>query len=389
MTTPPKVLLFGQALVPDTAELAKRCANELGQTWVFTDASFDLGEPFEALQRFDAPSYDNSSLGTRVRTWMAYMRAAMRFSKTVKGAPVVFMNSNPPMLALVGYLGARFRGHRYVVRVLDVYPDVMIQRGMFGPRHPISILWRAFNRMVYSRASAVVTLGEVMAERLTPYMRDPSRLHVIPTSVNTASIAPRPKSDNWFAKEHGLTEQLVILYSGNYGVSHDLSGLIEAMGTLSEDSGVTVLFIGGAERAEELKEAAARHPGVGRYLPFQPAETLPYSMTSGDIAVVTLGKGTEGISMPSKCYYMMAAGCAILGLSEGDNDLKRLIDRYDCGVNLSCSDSDGIAAAIQRLRHDPETLSRYQRNARRAAEEVFDTHIVTEQHFALLRELAE
>jgi glycosyltransferase involved in cell wall biosynthesis len=86
---------------------------------------------------------------------------------------------------------------------------------------------------------------------------------------------------------------------------------------------------------------------------------------------------------------MMAAGCASLGLSEGDNDLKRLIDRYDCGVNLSCSDSDGIAAAIQRLRHDPETLSRYQRNARRAAEEVFDTHIVTEQHFALLRELAE
>ena len=77
------------------------------------------------------------------------------------------------------------------------------------------------------------------------------------------------------------------------------------------------LFIGGAGRAEELKEAAAQNPGVGRYLPFQPAEALPYSMTSGDIAVVTLGKGTEGISMPSKCYYMMAAGCAILGLSEG------------------------------------------------------------------------
>jgi colanic acid biosynthesis glycosyl transferase WcaI len=389
MTPAPKVLLFGQALVPDTAELAQRCADELGETWVFTDDSFELGDANDALKRFDAPSYDNTSIGTRVRTWMAYMRAAMRFSKGIVGTPVVFMNSNPPMLALVGYLGARLRDRRYVVRVLDVYPDVMVQRGMFGPRHPISLAWRAFNRMVYSRASAVVTLGEVMAERLLPYVKDPSRLHVIPTSVNSASIAPRAKSDNWFAKEHGLTEQLVVLYSGNYGASHDLSGLIDAMETFSAESGVTVLFIGGAGRAEELQDAVARHPEVGRYLPFQPAEALPYSMTSGDIAVVTLGEGTEGISMPSKCYYMMAAGCAILGLSEGDNDLKRVIERYDCGVNLSCTDADGIAAAIQHLRDDPETLARYQRNARRAAEEVFDTRIVTEQHFALLRDLAD
>ena len=389
MTTPPKVLLFGQALVPDTAQLAHRCADELGETWVFTDESFELGEANEALKRFDAPSYDNTSIGTRIRTWMAYMRAAMRFSKGIEGAPVVFMNSNPPMLALVGYLGARLRGQRYVVRVLDVYPDVMVQRGMFGSRHPISLAWRAFNRMVYSRASAVVTLGEVMAERLVPYVKDPSLLHVIPTSVNSASITPRPKSDNWFAKEHGLTEQLVVLYSGNYGASHDLSGLIDAMESFSADSGVTVLFIGGAGRAEELKEAASNYPDACRYLPFQPAEALPYSMTSGDIAVVTLGKGTEGISMPSKCYYMMAAGCAILGLSEGDNDLKRVIERYDCGVNLSCGDSEGIAQAIKALRDDPETLARYQRNARRAAEEVFDAQIVTDQHFALLRDLAE
>ncbi|MGB0588284.1 MAG: glycosyltransferase family 4 protein [Myxococcota bacterium] len=389
MTPPPKVLLFGQALVPDTAELAKRCADELGPTWVFTDERFELGAPSESLKRFDAPSYDNSSIRTRIRTWMAYMRAAMRFSKGVEGRPVVFMNSNPPMLALVGYVGARLRERPYVVRVLDVYPDVMVQRGMFGARHPISLAWRAFNRMVYSRAAAVVTLGEVMAERVTPYMRDPSRLHVIPTSVNTASITPLSKADNWFAEEHGLTDRLVILYSGNYGASHDLSGLIDAMGTFGTDSGVTVLFIGGAGRAEELKEAASQRPEVCRYLPFQPAEVLPYSMTSGDIAVVTLGKGTEGISMPSKCYYMMAAGCAILGLSEGDNDLKRVIERYDCGVNLSCSDSDGIAKAIQGLRDDPETLARYQRNARRAAEEVFDTHIVTAQHFELLRALTD
>jgi len=380
MKNSPKVVLYGQALVPDTAELAKRCADELGETWVLTDERFTLPEGHEALKRFDAPSYDNSSIGSRVKTWMAYMRRAMSFSKALKSHPVVFLNSNPPMLALVGYLGARFRGQPYVLRVLDVYPDVMVQRGMFGSKHPISLAWRTFNRLVYSRASAVVTLGEVMAERLIPYVSDKTRIHVIPTSVNTASITPMDKGDNWFAKEQGLVDRLVVLYSGNYGASHDLKGLFEAMKDFDQESALTFLFIGGAGRAAELQAAAEEAKALGRYLPFQPFETLPYSMTSGDIAVVTLGKGTEGISMPSKCYYMMAAGCAILGLSEGDNDLKRVIERYECGVNLSCSDSAGIANAIRALKDDPERLKRYQRNARRAAEEVFDTAIVTDQH---------
>lgn len=378
---------MGQALVPDVAALAHRCAEELGETLIFTSEAFDHGDDHPRLKRTDGPTYDNSSLRSRVRTWSAFMWAALRYVRRLRSKPVVLLNTNPPMLALVGYLGARLRGQPYIVQILDVYPDVMIQRGMFGPGHPIARLWGAFNRLVFSRAEAIVTLGEVMADRVRPYVAEGREILVIPTSVDASSIVPRPKTDNWFAAEHGLVDDLVILYSGNYGASHDLSGLLEAMGAFDSEAGVTFLYIGGGARAPELEEAVGRHPGVGLCLPFQPFETLPFSMTAGDIAVVTLGKGTEGISMPSKCYYMMAAGCAILALSEGDNDLKRVVETYECGVNLSCTDVAGIAATIERLRAEPETLERYQRNARKAAEEVFDIEIVTAQHFELLRDL--
>lgn len=384
-----RVLLLGQALVPDVAKLAHRCAEELGETRVFTDPSFDHGEDHPRLSRTNGPAYDNSTIRSRIRTWTAYIWAALKYVRRLRSKPVILLNSNPPFLALIGYLCARLRGQRYIVRILDVYPDVMIQRGMFGPRHPIVLLWSAFNRVVYRRADAVVTLGEVMAERVGTYLPKGREVLVIPTSVDASSIAPRPKTENWFAAEHGLVDDLVVLYSGNYGASHDLSGLLEAMSAFDAESGVTFLYIGGGARAPEFQEAVERHPGVGRYLPFQPFEALPFSMTSGDIAVVTLGKGTEGISMPSKCYYMMAAGCAILAVSEGDNDLKRVVEGYDCGVNLSCTDSQGIAAAIKRLRAEPETLKRYQRNARKAAEEVFDVQIVTTQLFELLRDLVD
>jgi len=366
---------------------ARRCADEIGETWVLTDAHYDTGEDHPRLKRFDAPAYDSSSIGSRIRVWMAYMRRVIPFVLRLKSAPTLYLNSNPPMLALAGYLGARMRGQRYVLRILDVYPDVMVQRGMMGGRNPIAWMWRAFNRIVYGRAAAVVTLGEVMAERIRPYVRKDRPVLVIPTSVDTTAISPLAKADNWFAAEHGLVDDLVVLYSGNYGASHDLSGVIEAMKAFGPGEGVRFLFIGGGGREEELRDAAENHPGVGLHLPFQPRDSLPYSMTSGDIAVVTLGKGTEGISMPSKCYYMMAAGCAILAVSEGDNDLKHVVEAYDCGVNLSCTDHGGIVAAIQRLRDEPEILERYRHNARKAAEEVFDTRIVTEQFLTLFRDL--
>jgi len=384
-----RILLLGQALMPDVAALAQRCAEELGETLVFTSPVFDHGPDHPRLKRTDGPTYDNRSVRSRIRSWTAFMWAAFKYMRRIRGKPVVLLNSNPPMLALLGYLAARFRGQRYIVQVLDVYPDVMIQRGMLSARHPIARLWAAFNRLVFNRADAVVTLGEVMATRVRPYVTSGRQVLVIPTSVDASSIVPRPKTDNWFAAEHGLVDDLVVLYSGNYGASHDLSGLVDAMSAFDASSGVTFLYIGGGAREDELVEAAERHPGVSLHLPFQPVETLPFSMTSGDIAVVTLGAGTEGISMPSKCYYMMAAGCAILALSEGDNDLKRVVETHDCGITLSCSDSAGVVAAIQSLREDPETLTRYQRNARRAAEQVFDTAIVTAQHFELLKALVD
>ena len=387
MTETPKLLFMGQAVSQGVFDLAKMCAKRFGATWLHTGTELELDER-EApdLRLIDAPPYDNSTVSARARTWLQYTAAALPFALKTKGRPTLVLSSNPPMLALVGYLCHRLKGWPYVVRVLDVYPDVTQQRDMFDAKHPITRLWSRFNRVVYSKAEAVITLGDVMAERVRQYADD-ARVIVIPTWVDTETILPMDKADNWFAKEHGLVDGLSVLYSGNYGESHDLSGVFEAMGEFEQGDGVRFVLIGGGGRADEMQAAVASNPQCGLYLPFQPFDVLPYSMTSGDVALVTLGKGTEGISMPSKCYFMMAAGCAILGVSEGDNDLKRVIEAYECGVSLTCDDSAGIAAAIRRFKEDPAYLKRLQANARKAAEEVFDTKVVNQQYMELLTPL--
>ena len=61
-------------------------------------------------------------------------------------------------------------------------------------------------------------------------------------------------------------------------------------------------------------------------------------MSSGHIAIVTIGTGYEGLSMPSKTYSMMATGNAILGISQPPNDLADTVARHGCGANFDPAD---------------------------------------------------
>ena len=85
------------------------------------------------------------------------------------------------------------------------------------------------------------------------------------------------------------------------------------------------MVIGTGSRWNDLQQAAQRLSNL-TLLPWQPEEMLPYSLSAGDVAVVSLGQGFEGVSMPSKTQYAMAAGSAILGLSHPSSDIKEVIE---------------------------------------------------------------
>ena len=108
-----------------------------------------------------------------------------------------------------------------------------------------------------------------------------------------------------------------------------------------------------------------------RFLPLQPEATLPFSLATGDIGIVALARGGEGISMPSKTYYMMAAGNALLGLSSENSDLAAVIRDHGCGVNVPPDDAQAAAQAILDLYRQPDRLRLYRQQARQAALEHF------------------
>jgi len=69
---------------------------------------------------------------------------------------------------------------------------------------------------------------------------------------------------------------------------------------------VSLVFVGdGAQRAQLEREAAGA--ANIRFLPFFPASKVPSVLAAGDLHVITVKRGLEGVVVPSKLYGILAA----------------------------------------------------------------------------------
>jgi len=74
--------------------------------------------------------------------------------------------TTPPFIALIGLVLRRLRGTKVVVWTMDVYPEVAVAFEVLGERSLLCRLLARVSRRIYRAAGAVISLGDVMTERL-------------------------------------------------------------------------------------------------------------------------------------------------------------------------------------------------------------------------------
>jgi glycosyltransferase involved in cell wall biosynthesis len=369
-----RVVFLNQVTGPLFRELAEDVAQALGKCLLVTgkDKLYQAACA-EQLTVSIAPAYDRSSTWRRLCSWITYFFVAFyRVFRADKNA-LLFIVSNPPFLGLLGYLFSRLRGQRYVVLVYDLYPGLLEGVGKIKKGGVVARAWTRFNRLILSRATLAFTIGDYMAKNIKHMMVGMLAQPEIVSISNWAdgtNIQPRKKSDNWFAVDQQQTEKLTVMYSGNVGGTHDLTCLLMAARALADDTSIHFLIIGGGARWPALEQKTKGMHNV-TLLPFQPEEHLPFTLTTADVAVVTLEAGVEGHSVPSKTYYALASGAALLAISQGPNELTQLIEAEQCGVSVSHNETQVMIDAIKRFKHDSEFLDECRRHARHAMEQSY------------------
>jgi colanic acid biosynthesis glycosyl transferase WcaI len=179
-----------------------------------------------------------------------------------------------------------------------------------------------------------------------------------------------------------------VQYSGNIGGYHDFETAIRAAERLQDLQDLRFVFIGEGDKKRKIVEMARdRKLHNVIFLPFQPRERLPYSLTCGDVSLVTLERGLEGLSVPCKLYTSLAAGQAVWGLVGNDSEIAEIIETHRCGFRTDQHDVDASVEMLTKLYTDRELLAEIKGNARRCFESHFDKKRAVERYVELLREV--
>jgi colanic acid biosynthesis glycosyl transferase WcaI len=395
-----KVLLLNQFFHPDlaaTAQLATDLAEDLVQagmevTALATRGAYLGGGRLPArdehrgvrIERVRCTSLGKGSIARRLADYGSFYAAAAARCLTRSRFDVVVAMSTPPLVATIGAAMRRLRGARFVYWVQDVYPELAVEFGLFGPRSPAARVFGALSRWMLRSADAVVVLGEAMGERVRAKGVAGERVEVIPNWADAAAVAPVRREENGFLREHGLSGKRVILYSGNMGRAHDLETVFGAARLLRHREDVAFVFVGDGARRAEVEAAARDLPSI-RLLPYQPRERLGDSLSAGDLHVVTQAEFTVGLIEPSKLYGAMAAGRPVLYVGPAETEAGRTVAREAIGAVVPNGDPQAAAVAIEDLLARSAALGARARDAFVAR---YDRRLRASQFAALLRRIA-
>jgi putative colanic acid biosynthesis glycosyltransferase WcaI len=374
------ILLLNEYYPPDTsatAKMAAQVAETLARrhqvTVVAGRPSYDPEEyyPFAllrrgtrndvAVERVGSTAYSRHRMRRRVVNYLSYLALAVPRALAIR-PDVVLAMTDPPVAGIAGAWVARLAGRPFVYNIRDLYPDMAIGGDIVRPSRWVE-RWEKMHRRALRQANRVIVLGDDMRERILSKGVQPERVVVV--RDGTSFPASMPDREDPFVREIRGELPFVALHAGNLGFYGAWNTLLEAAKLLrSENSGL--VFVGDGANRAALESAASDAPNV-RFLPFRPVEQVPHVMMAGDVHIVTVRRGLEGVVVPSKLYSILAAGRPVLAVAPSTSDAARIVTESGCGLSADPDDPAAVAAAIRTLRSDPARLVQMGQRARDAA----------------------
>jgi glycosyltransferase involved in cell wall biosynthesis len=340
-----------------------------------------------AIHRLRHTQFDKASFWGRLANMVTFQLSAAWQSLRVPRPDITVVETDPPLLCLLGWLLERVRGTRLVCYLQDIYPDVAVALGKLRRGWVERLLRRTFFA-VYRRSSAVIVLSRDMRNLLVASGVPADKVQTIPNWADTDEIYP-VKSDNRFRRDHGLDGKFVVMYSGNMGMSQRLEQVLEAADLLRDRDDIEFALVGdGADRRNLQRRVAEKRLGNVRFYDYQPKSALADSLSAADVHLVILRPEIKQLLMPSKLYGVLASGTPAIVLADRDCELADVVVRQDAGVVVPSDATAELAAAIRKAADSPERLERQGLNARRYAEAQCRRDASVDRVRALIHELS-
>lgn len=297
--------------------------------------------------RLAARSVPRGSLVSRLAwtlwTNLRLVTAGFRYLRSANG--ILFTGSPPFLIHFLAPLKFLWRG-RLIYRITDFHPECLIA-ARSRPSRLLALLlgltnfWRrridGFEVLGVDQRRRLCATG--VAEERIALVRDGSPVSFTQDDL----VEPLPPD---------LATSCVLLYSGNYGVAHEVDTVAEGYARHHrEGSGRVRLWLsatgGGAD-------ALARRL-TAYELPFHKSAPVPLERLAGLLRapaahLVTLKDAFVGFVMPSKIYACVQSGRPVVFVGSPESDVDLLARPANSGYwRVPCGDVAAFANALEQL----------------------------------------
>lgn len=320
--------------------------------------------PQAEVHRVRALPFVRGRLG-RMFSYLSFYVTAFARALTVRRADLVVSMTTPPLISVLGAALKLFRGSRHFIWEQDLYPEIAVDLDYLkagGFTHRVTG-WIA--DAVRRQADGIIVLGPCMRDRLIARGVAANKIHIAEHWASSKAIEPMPRPES--------EADLVVLYSGNLGMAHDLETIQGAISNLRQDRRIRFIFSGTGDKRQILDDYC-REEGIDtvELRPFVDRDRLSEGLAAGDIGLVTQRDVSCGALVPSKVYGILAAGRPLLFIGPAQATPALLIARHNCGWRVDCGDVRGATELLQFLASHPETVRAAGIRAREALLRYYD-----------------
>lgn len=305
----------------------------------------EIGKGSLTEVRLSAPPVPRHSLAGRM-LWTIVINLRLVFAafgrlRTADG--ILFTGSPPFLIHLLAPLKPLWRG-RLVYRITDFHPECLIA-ARDRPSRALDFLLGLTN-FWRRRVDGFEVLGEDQRRRLEATGISAERIALVRDGSPVAFTGGEPVE----ALPAELAGKCVLLYSGNYGVAHEIETVVEGYRLHHrEGSGRVHLWLSATGAGADEIAARLRDDG----LPFHRSKPVPLERLAGLLRapaahLVTLRDSFVGYVMPSKVYACLESGKPIIFVGSTDSDVHLLANRHAAAYwHVECKDFRGFALALE------------------------------------------
>lgn len=287
-----------------------------------------------------------SLFGRLLWTLWTNLRLLLRAFGHMRAADGILFTGSPPFLVHFLIPLKWLWSGKLIYRITDFHPECLIAARAI-PSRPLEFLLAVTN-LWRRRVDGFEVLGEDQRRRLLETGIPPSRVALVrdgaPVSFRGGqSPTPLPPE---------LRGRCVLLYSGNYGVAHDVETVFEGY-RLHHQQGTGRVWLWLSAAGGGTEELVRRFTAAG--LPFHrsspvPLEQLAGLLMSAHAHLVTLKNSFVGFVMPSKIYACIDSRRPIIFVGSSSSDVDLLSRASNLPYwRVSCGDPEGFARALEEL----------------------------------------